>query len=326
MKIVFNTKYSESSSGASYAKALSKSSFVTVNDWDNYQNYDIALFMTYKGDLKELEKAKRENPEIITGVIDPRGSSLIEPHLDEIDIFIVDSIEMSDFWIGLGKPVFLYSEYPDVECITKEHKPKDTIVVAYHGNKLHMEQVNSGVINAIERIGCDHNVELRLVYDHKQLGELEKSLPKGVKVKHIQWHEKVYEEDLSDADIGIVPNLIGKPENMWDYLSIKFKKNKDDYVMKFKMSSNPGRIIVFANLGIPVVTDFYPSALQLIEHGKNGFLACSEGGWYECLKLLINDHALRQDLSDKLQRKVFELYDFDIQNKKLERFLKGILQ
>ena len=63
-----------------------------------------------------------------------------------------------------------------------------------------------------------------------------------------------------------------------------FNDTDDDYIIRFKMPSNPGRMIVFWKLGIPVVADFLPSHFQFIKEGVNGLLASSSAGWYHSIR------------------------------------------
>lgn len=329
MKIVFNTKRPADASSAFYRQGLSGLDCVEFCDWGNYDKYDIALFMTYKNDLKELAAAKKQNPKIKIGVLDPRGQKKVEPFLDKIDFFVVDSLEMKDFFSRYGKPICLYAEYPYFDLKKKEHVEKDKIIVGYHGNKVHLAGMYPHITQALELLGEEFDLELWMVYNIKGLDKLRFGLPENVKLRHIQWDQDVYEEYLCKVDIGIVPGLmpvnnIGKIRRKTRVCKYMFLDSEDDYILKFKMPSNAGRIIVFARLGIPVAADFYPSALHVIEDGRTGRLACSAGGWYSALKELILDWRLRQRLSDNMQAFVTERFDYDIQNKNFSEFLENI--
>ena len=98
---------------------------------------------------------------------------------------------------------------------------------------------------------------------------MEYGLPKNLKTRHIQWHENVYNEELSNVDVGIIPTSM--PLNTKSSRIVRvnsfFNDTDDDYIIRFKMPSNPGRMIVFWKLGIPVVADFLPSHFQFIREG-----------------------------------------------------------
>ena len=92
-----------------------------------------------------------------------------------------------------------------------------------------------------------------------------------------------------DFDIGVVPSL--KP--VW--------KLTNDYVTRYKYSNNPGRIWVFAQLGIPVIADFTPSSCQIIQDGHNGLLVGSKEGWKRAITMLF-DAKLRNQFANNLRK------------------------
>ena len=102
-----------------------------------------------------------------------------------------------------------------------------------------------------------------------------------------------------------------------------FNYNDDDYLIRFKMPSNPGRIVVFGKLGIPVIADFYPSALQYLK-GDIGYVAHSAAGWEYCLEQLITSSKKRQTMGNSLQQLVRNKFDFEVQNKKFLSFLGSV--
>ena len=77
-KLLFNTHYKDSAASMFYIDGMKSLPNITFFDFDNYFDYDVALFMTYKNDLIELKKAKQLNPNLIIGLLDPRGSQVDE--------------------------------------------------------------------------------------------------------------------------------------------------------------------------------------------------------------------------------------------------------
>jgi|TARA_Y100000310_G_scaffold338181_2_gene427125 hypothetical protein len=328
IKIVFNSKYPEAVATHNYGKALGRIDGVSNFDWDNYDKYDVALFMPYEEDLHDLSAAKRQNPHLLVGLIDPRGSK-IEEFLQYIDFFIIDSLEMKDFFARYRLPMFTYYEYPDVPTLKRAHREKDTIIIGYHGNKVHLASMYPHLTKALELLGREYSIEFWAVYNIERLGRWEMGVPEGISVRHIQWHENVYEEELAKVDIGVVPGLMP----IKDLQEIKrkcafrgnyFLETDDDYLLRFKVPSNPGRIIIFAKLGVPVVADFFLSALQRIRDGENGFLAYSCSGWYTALKELIQDPQLRNTFSCNMLSAVEKQASFDNQNADFVQFLDGM--
>jgi len=327
MKVVFNTRHPHAAASMFYSQAFS-----TMEGMDFYSGdfnaYDVALFMTY--DHSEIERVKKTFPHLKIGVIDPRNLAVLDstPYCDFI---IVDSVEMEDFWRTARKPIFKYAEYPRLsfgqeqkERIRKRKKAlteknPGKIYIGYHGNSYHLMEAAQTISPALSELSKKHDIELLLMHNDPPGAHAERyrqSLPRGVKQTRVPWSMENYEKLLALSDIGIVPNSLGLvPESP----GITGDPNTD-YCLSFKMTSNPGRFIVFGLLGIPVVADFYPSSLQYLQNGR-GFVAHSEAGWYHCLEQLITSHTLRQQMGNNLQDLVKEEFDFEIQNKKLVSFL-----
>jgi len=329
IRIVFNTRYSEAACSIFYRDAFASLNNMAFSDWDNYDHYDIALFMTYERDIKDLVAAKRKYPNLKVGLIDPRGSQVVY-YLKYVDFLVVDSLEMKDFFAGYQLPMFQYYEYPNIENRAKKHIKKERIIIGYHGNIVHIAGMYPNVTVALERLSEEFKIELWAMYNIKTLGECSFGLPNNMQVKHIQWSEENYHNYLSKADLGIVPNLmpiknINQIKKKAQVCRSFFNDSPDDYLIRFKMPSNPGRIIIFGKMGIPVVTDFYPSALQFIQDEHNGMLACSAGGWYCALEKLICNHSLRQKMADNMFQTIKKHFDFEIQNKNLMEFLVSMM-
>jgi glycosyltransferase involved in cell wall biosynthesis len=76
--------------------------------------------------------------------------------------------------------------------------------------------------------------------------------------------------------------------------------NKNDYKLRFKHNSNPGRLYELAITQTPVVAEATLSLAQEVEHGTSGYLVLSESGWYSALNALILNQQLRRDFGQKL--------------------------
>lgn len=329
IKIVFNTRNNEAACSIFYRDAFALLNNMAFSDWDNYDQYDIALFMTYEQDLIDLVAAKRKYPNLKIGLIDPRGSHVVR-FLKYIDFLIVDSLEMKDFFAGYQLPIFQYYEYPNIENRAKKHTEKEKIIIGYHGNIVHLAGMYPHVTRALELLGEEYKIELWAMYNMENLGKCTFGLPNNIPIKHIQWSEENYYDYLSEADIGIVPNLmpiknINRIKKKAQVCRSFFNDSLDDYFIRFKMPSNPGRFIVFGKLGIPVVADFCPSALQFIQDEHNGMLACSAGGWYVALRKLIVSANLRQKVCDAMRRTIDTHFDFGKQNEAFLVFLEEIV-
>ena len=307
-----------------YRSGLKDIGTLTMDDYTNYADYDVALFMTYKKDLENLKIAKQSHPELRVGLLDPRGSQ-VEEYLPFVDFLVVDSIEMKDFFAKYNIPIHTYYEYANVPVIAKVHEKKETIILGYHGNKVHLTAMYPEIISAIELLGKKYSLEIWAMYNFEHLGKWNIGLPKSVKVRHIQWSMENYENILSQVDIGLVPACMPiyhlKKIKLRTRVSRFFLDSSDDYLIRFKMPSNPGRLIVFAKLGIPVIADFLPSNIHFINDEENGLLAYSMGGWYQAIEKLIQSKELRQKYGDNMLKTYYKTFDYAVQNEKFLIFL-----
>jgi hypothetical protein len=85
-----------------------------------------------------------------------------------------------------------------------------------------------------------------------------------------------------------------------------------DHLVRFKASTNPGRLFPFAQLGIPVIGDFVPSSAQFVVDGESGLLASSSHGWLDAFEKLAASSALRERLATALRDRVTRAYDVQV--------------
>ena len=323
MKIDFITSQPHAACSSFYSSALRRIPEVTLYD-PGVQNYDVVLVMTY--DHLLVPKIRELSPLSKIGIIDPRNHDVAES-AKLCDFLIIDSIEMEDYWSSVKRPMLRYAEYPDIPTVKKSHSDQNTVRIGYHGNQIHLDCMQDNVTPALSSLGEKYNIELMVMYNGNPPKGDESWIPKGVKIKFIPWSMENYIKELAQCDIGIVPNnLIHKIEEKEGLaLGRKYNYSRDDFSLRFKMPSNPGRFIIFGKLGIPVVADFYPSALQYLrEDLKTGMVACNASGWELALEKLISSKNLRQEFGDNLQKIVEKEFSFEYQNQKLLNFLRNL--
>ena len=330
MRIIFNTKFPNSAASLFYKSGLERLDNIDFFNEDRFKDYDIALFMGFDEDHDSIIRARNENKSMKIGVIDPRGRSL-EKVIQYIDFLIVDSIEMIDFFSCFDLPIYKYFEYTDIQPNLRLHEHKELITIGYHGNKVHLMGMKPHISDALDKLSEEFNIEFNAIYNVKALGKWETGLPSKVKVNHIQLDDKTYAEEISKIDIGIVPAFLPiKNEDSvltsnWIMRKV-FLHNRDDYLLRFKMLTNAGRLIIFGLLGVPVVSDMFPSAVEFITHGKNGYLACSRGGWYRSLKELILSSDKRRDVAHEQFKTLEPKVNYDNQNVGLIKFFEQIVE
>ena len=299
--------------------------FNSIND-KALDNFSFIAIPPYKEDYKFLSKLRIKKYKIV--FLDPRSSEQFK-QIKQDEIVIIDSVEQYDFATKVTKNIFSYYEFPIFKLwdweINKKKAEKKNINLFYHGNKVHLLSSKSTMIRAINVLEQKYSIHLHACYNVKDLGKL------NLKVKNItfhQWHDGIYEELRSYMDIGLCPAFIPLRFNKLTHI-INYKKNlltvNDDYIHRFKLPSNPGRIISLIMMGLPVIADMYPSACQILEHGEqgNGFLVSSVGGWINAISKYIENPLLRKEHSIKLIELFKKKYSFANQNTKLYKFLKN---
>lgn len=283
----------------------------------NIDRYDWIFIMSYEEDLKIIQKLSKTKYKIKFALVDPR-LPINNDIKKKIDLIILDSLEMEDFYIKYNIPIFKYVAYPNIKIQDKKDLNQKEINLGYHGNLTHLNEMSKFIINALERLGSEYQINFNLLYNFENKKKFKKKI-RNIKINHIQWSISNFKSFLENCDLGIVPNL------KINFLN-KLRENKNliNYSLKFKLSSGPGRIMPFAINSIPVVCDMYPSSITLLDNHENGFLCYSENAWYSSIKKLSESIDLRNKIGRNLNEKLFPKYSIINQNNALNKFIKKI--
>tara|TARA_B100000963_G_C22620123_1_gene669513 strand:+ start:685 stop:1701 length:1017 start_codon:yes stop_codon:yes gene_type:complete len=295
-----------------------------------YTHYILSKYSTLK-DLKEIKNVNKDK--VICGLVHP--SDLNRNNLNmvrHIDFLLVGSIEEKDYYSYLEKPIIRFPQIEKIKLKKKKHINKKNIVIGYHGNLEHLEEMDA-LKNALESLNLKHNITLSVIFD-KKLGKWIKGRP-AIQIKEINWSFKNILKEIPKFDIGIVPCtnnfFLDKPlanKNIFKQI-LKFftgGKNKriNDYVLRFKVTSNSGRAFIFHQLGIPVIADFWPSNFEILGNPRNGYLAHSQNAWYNALEELIKSASKRQFIANNAQAEFTKNYDPSFWSKNFINELKKI--
>ena len=284
------------------------------------EGYDVYI-LSKSCNINDVISVRNLNNESLIGIIHPSDLNLkLLRKLKKSDFFITGSIEEQDYYYQYNKNVFLLPQIENIKIKNKLHRKKDKIKIGYHGNLEHLEEMEGACSYALERLSKKYDLDLTAIYD-QSLGQWKKGRPKNINIVEYNWTSiEDLISNLEDVDIGIVPCTNNffldnkkKQSNIFTYLIRKFtggyNKRHNDYIIRFKNTSNAGRANVFHQLGIPVVAGFWPSNFHIIENRKYGFLAHSENGWYNSLEKLINSFQLRQNIADNVTKEFVSKYD-----------------
>lgn len=136
----------------------------------------------------------------------------------------------------------------------------------------------------------------------KVLGDPDFTMP-GVHVTAQPWSLSTEIMELSEMDIGLHP----LPDEEW----VQGKAG--------------GKMIQYMALGIPTVAQRIGSNLDLIENGRNGFLASTPDEWLTILRRLVHDPGLRQRIGAEGRRTVVERYSVEANESRYLDVLRGAL-
>jgi len=329
MRILFATdaidQVSTQLNAPNYAK-LNELEDVHIDFYNrNYADYDVVLFMGYDPRVAEARAAK---PSLKIGVIDLRFMDIGDAH--GADFAIANGVEVYDWLSNYFEHIFIYPIYPWIDRPLKKHAQKKHLIIGYHGNRIHLAASKPHIVTALEALSEQYPLELWAIYDIRSLGEMPEPVcdPQKVPTRYFQWESDVYEKILAQVDVGIVPNLVPlKDEVLAKEYAEPFSPlipspPNADYLLRFKKTTNAGRIYAFSQLGIPIVAGMSPSAAQAIHHGVSGYLALGTAGWYHGLKKLADSTELRAEMGARLYADFQRDVAPNVLNRRLVEFIR----
>src|SRR5262245_39916770 len=277
----------------------------------------------------DAERARAGNPAIRVVLADPKQSKREWVRAArEADGLLVSSVEQRDAFYRLNRNIFVYFMFPPMRAAVRRHEQTEPLVIGYHGNRVHLESIAHSVRPALEELGRRRPVELWALYNIEARGRAVRGVPdeRFVRVRHIQWTpdrepgtqvSPRFYDTLARADIGIVPSELpvrGRRDALaaTAYPEPEPAYEPFDFLVRYKASTNAGRLYPFAQLGIPVVADFVPSAAQFVLDGESGLLASSPHGWLAALETLADSAGLRERLAAGLRERLTAAYDAQV--------------
>jgi len=288
------------------------------------ENFDVVLFMS---GTKNSNFVKKRN--VLYGLVDPRAANY--DNFNNYDFIMANGIEEKIFFSYTKLPTFIYPVYPSIDLKKKKKINKNKTIISFHGNRDHVKNMYPYILNAISKISLKYSIELLLIYDFKSKGKIDffNDKKQKFKIKHKQYHNNCFGKYLHDTDIGIVPQLIPVKaqkikKNLGYYFSKQLFKKKYFFSLNFKETTNLGRHFVFAQLKIPIISDYTLSSSNFINNGVNGLLAHNTDDWYEHFEYLINNRKKLKKIGSKFYLDWKKNYSHTVLNKKFLKFLKNL--
>jgi glycosyltransferase involved in cell wall biosynthesis len=106
--------------------------------------------------------------------------------------------------------------------------------------------------------------------------------PRGVRVHAKEWREEDEAADLATMDVGVMP----LPNDAWSQGKCALK------------------LLQYMSAGVASVSSPRGSAVEILQHGENGFLADSDPEWRERLLELATSPDLRRSFATRARRRV----------------------
>ncbi len=229
---------------------------ITLNDWNDYQTYDIVIFGK-NVNINELIKAKRDNDKILIGDINPSDAKFNK--VDIVDFFVVGCIEEKDYYLKYKKQILIFPQIEIFKENIKIHRKKKEIIIGYHGNKMHIDGISNELKCALIRLSKEQRIKLHLIYDVASLGKTK--MDRQINCEYIQWDLDTFAHKIQECDIGIAPSLTKIPNFLQKLIKVIPSKSgfNNDVITRYKNTTNAGRTFVFFQLGIPVNESISPS-------------------------------------------------------------------
>ena len=207
---------------------------------------------------------------------------------------VVPNEYLASFARDFNSSVTVVPEAEDTERLIprKPHENGPQIVIGWVGSSSTAKYLK--LIEEALRTVCDRfpNVTLRVIG-----GRFES---KGVRTEHVDWKFDCEVQQFHDLDIGIMP----LPLEEWS-------KGKSGCKLRQYMAA-----------GVPGVGTAIGYNLELVDHGRTGFLAATQDEWGEHLTTLIEDAELRNTIAAAARLDVEQRFAIDVIGPQLEAAIR----
>lgn len=212
------------------------------------------------------------------------------------DLVIAGNRILSEYASQINKNVAIIpSSVKTRDIPLKNHgETQKKVIIGWIGGKgnLHHLKMLSPVL---QKLTQDCQIQLHIVCNDTI------RIP-GVEIRYIPWGLETEGEEVALFDIGVMP----LPRNKWTEGKCGFK------ALQYMAAAVP-----------PVLSDVGVNR-DIVEHGKEGFVVASLDGFYEAIKVLIDNKDLRSEIGWNARRKAENFFSVEVVGKKLAGVLKSL--
>ncbi len=174
------------------------------------------------------------------------------------------------------------------------HEAREGVIIGWIGGAVNLGHLRL-VEPVLKRLAKEHPIELRIICSEGI--EME-----GVKVRFILWSLETQEAEIARFDIGIMP----LPKT-------RHSEGKCGY-----------KALQYMAAGVPPVVSDVGINSEIVEHGKEGFVARDMEEFYRYLKILIENKELRKEMGLRARQKVERYYSLSVVADRLSEVLLSI--
>ena len=162
----------------------------------------------------------------------------------------------------------------------------DELIIGWTGTHTTMDYLPS-LIPVLQRLEKEFKFKFRIISNHPPQFKLDS-------LEFVKWNKETEIEDLSKINIGVMP----MEDSAWTKGKCGFKG------LQYMALQIPS---VMSNVGVNI---------EIIDHGKNGFLCESADDWYATLYELMSKHELRKSIGVAGQETVKNNYSVEANTSK----------
>ena len=266
---------------------------------------DMALLMGYDS---KPDAVKTEASTTLVGVIDPRPRQNLD--LSSIDFLLVNGFESWQVWRSCGVSIeyfYLCETRVSEKRALASADHHRSFRIGYLGNAVHLRRLKQNVAEALGKLALETELSFRLFVSGQVAESDWRWLPRLPEIYRVGIDS--IDDFMNGVDLGVVPQL--KPSSILDRVHTKLSQlgpDRDNTVnVSFKPTTNPGRLLSFAQFGVPLISEATPSSSFLLGDKYRDFLVLDPSGWDSAFRYALANREGLQTYGDYLSH-TFEMH------------------